>query len=386
MGFLNDLKAKAKETMNSVKDGQNQDSKAEEYPKISHDDEKDDQIDSVDDDGLIEDDDDDDDMTNGMQSMRPNILNMLGIPANYKVDSDVLLPDDLSAIELSYEEPRGYSIEEVDRLLDLFSKSSEWYTEHLNMRNKDVATLASRLDKAATDLHNQKVNEALSEGLQVVTGQESTAETQLQKAQLEIIHLKDKLKELERANGSVKDVGPGDSRFDELQNQLGILQNQNRKLMAQNKRLRLGKSSEDEDSFGLDDAIDATSPSKNDDNADSPLPIPDLGDDDDGLPMPDLDEQVVKNESQVNESNDMFDLAEEEDNTDLDLSRDALKPKKHKKTKRKLTEDPDYNEDGQDDLPLPDLMNDSDYTDIGLPTDDDSGEMDLSDYEMPDDE
>lgn len=381
MGFLNDLKAKAKETMNAVKDGQNQDSKAEEYPKISHDDGKDDQTDFMNDDGLI-DDDDDDDMANGIQSMRPNILNMLGIPATYKVDSDILLPDDLDNIELSYEEPRGYSIEEVNRLFDVFGKTLNWFAEHLNMRNKDVAILASRLDKAATDLHNQKVNEALSEGLQVVTGQESTAETQLQKAQLEIIHLKDELKELKRANGSVKDVGPGDSRFDELQNQLGILQNQNRKLMAQNKRLRLGQSSEEEGGFGLDDAIHATDPSKND-NA---LPVPDLGDDE-SLPMPDLDEQVIKNESQVDDPTDMLDLAEEEDNTDLDLSRDALKPKKRKKkTKRKLTEDPDYSEDIQDDLPLPDLMDDNDYDVIGFPTDDDSGEMDMSDYEMPDDE
>lgn len=379
MGFLNDLKAKAQETMNAVKSGQNQDSKEEEYPKISHDDGKDDQTDLMSDDGLIE--DDDDDMTDGIQSMRPNILNMLGIPATYKVDSDILLPEDLDKIELSYEEPRGYSIEEVDRLFGIFDKTVRWFVEHLNRRNKDVAILASRLDKAATDLHNQKVNEALSEGLQVVTGQESTAETQLQKAQLEIIHLKDELKELKRANGSVKDIGPGDSRFDELQNQLGILQNQNRKLMAQNKRLRLGQSSEEEGSFGLDDAIHATDPSKND-NA---LPVPDLGDDE-GLPMPDLDEQVIKNESQVDDPTDMLDLAEEEDNTDLDLSRDALKPKKRKKTKRKLTEDPDYNEDIQDDLPLPDLMDDNDYDVIGFPMDDDSGEMDMSDYEMPDDE
>ena len=419
MGFLDSIKSKAQNAMDRPDDGT--DEEKQEYPTIKH---RDANIDSQQDDSDYDDDliDDGKDYADDeVQSMRPDMLKILKIPNNYEPGPDILLPEDLDNVQLSYEEPRGYNVDEVNRLFDMFSKTLNWCIDHLNMRNADVARMANMLDKTATDMHNMKIDEELSEGLQVVTGQPSQAENDLRSAQMKILQLQGELDDLKKETGQKHTLGPGDDRYDELQNQLSILRQENQKLTTQVKRLKLGKMSESEENFQLDDSslkdTDADSSalpmpgdeSINDEDDtglpmpdDDGLPMPDDGlpnPDDDGLPVPEEEdsELPMPDEEALTDSDDddislpmpvisnetdepygrksLEDAASDEESTSLDVS--IHHDKKTKPKHRKLESDPDYH---KKEPPLPYDMNDDQFQDIGYPDDGDEDEIDMTDF------
>lgn len=419
MGFLDSIKSKAQNAMDRPDDGT--DEEKQEYPTIKH---RDANIDSQQDDSDYDDDliDDGKDYADDeVQSMRPDMLKILKIPNNYEPGPDILLPEDLDNVQLSYEEPRGYNVDEVNRLFDMFSKTLNWCIDHLNMRNADVARMANMLDKTATDMHNMKIDEELSEGLQVVTGQPSQAENDLRSAQMKILQLQGELDDLKKETGQKHTLGPGDDRYDELQNQLSILRQENQKLTTKVKRLKLGKMSESEENFQLDDSslkdTDADSSalpmpgdeSVNDEDDtglpmpdDDGLPMPDDGlpnPDDDGLPVPEEEdsELPMPDEEALTDSDDddislpmpvisnetdepygrksLEDAASDEEGTSLDVS--IHHDKKTKPKHRKLESDPDYH---KKEPPLPYDMNDDQFQDIGYPDDGDEDEIDMTDF------
>lgn len=419
MGFLDSLKSKAQNAMDRPDDGT--DEEEQEYPTIRHRDASNDsQQNGPDyDDDLI---DDKDYANDEVQSMRPDMLKALNIPSNYEPGPDILLPEDLDDVQLSYEEPRGYNVDEVNRLFDMFSKTLNWCIDHLNMRNADVARMANMLDKTATDMHNMKIDEELSEGLQVVTGQPSQTENDLRNAQMRILQLQGELDDLRKETGQKHTLGPGDDRYDELQNQLSILRQENQKLTTQVKRLKLGKMSENEEDFQLDDSslkdrtndssalpMPGEGPVNDEDDSglpmpdDDALPIPDEdglpNPDDDGLPAPEEDdsELPMPDEEALTDSDDddislpmpvisnetdepygrksLEDAASDEENTSLDVS--IHHDRKTKPKHRKLESDPDYH---RKEPPLPDDMNDDQFQDIGYPDDGDEDEIDMTDF------
>lgn len=191
-----------------------------------------------------------------IKPQRSDVLELLGVPDDYEVPDNVLLVGDLDRVRFDITEPSGYSTKMVDAFFETVYDSLVWYRDTLKKRNRDVATLATQLDKSATDLHNAKINAEMSDGLTVVTGQESTAEQELQELQLAMIKLRDENDKLKKM---VKNAGPNaqapDSRYDELQNQYAIAQLEIKKLTAQLKRQNLEKAVADDDSLDLSSQI-----------------------------------------------------------------------------------------------------------------------------------
>lgn len=204
--------------------------------------------------GDFEGDDEYDDILNdAIKPQRSDILDLLGIPDNYEVPDDVLLAGDLDRVRFDRSTPVGYSEPMVDAFFSTVYDSLIWYRDTLKKRNRDIAKLATQLDKSATDLHNAKINAEMSDGLTVMTGQESTAEQEMQKLQLAVIKLRDendKLKKQLKAVGGAASNVP-DSRYDDLQNQLGLAQLEIKKLTAQLKRQSFETASEDEGGLDL---------------------------------------------------------------------------------------------------------------------------------------
>ena len=191
-----------------------------------------------------------------IKPQRSDVLELLGVPDDYEVPDDVLLVGDLDRVRFDITEPSGYSTKMVDAFFETVYASLVWYRDALKKRNRDVAKLATQLDKSATDLHNAKINAEMSDGLTVVTGQESTAEQELQELQLAMIKLRDendKLKKMVK-NSDVNTQAP-DSRYDELQNQYALAQLEIKKLTAQLKRQNLEKAVADDDSLDLSSQI-----------------------------------------------------------------------------------------------------------------------------------
>lgn len=197
----------------------------------------------------------DDILNDAIKPQRSDILDLLGIPDNYEVPDEVLLVGDLDRVRFDRSSPVGYSEPMVDAFFNSVYDSLVWYHDTLKKRNRDIAKLATQLDKSATDLHNAKINAEMSDGLTVMTGQESTAEQEMQKLQLAVIKLRDENDKLKKQLGAGANSKVPDSRYDDLQNQLGLAQLEIKKLTAQLKRQSFEAAGSDENSLNLSPAM-----------------------------------------------------------------------------------------------------------------------------------
>lgn len=213
--------------------------------------------------------DSNDAMGEAIKPQRSDILELLNIPDNYEVPDNVLLVGDLDRVRFDLAEPRGYSIKMVDDFYDSVYESLKWYRDTLRQRNRDIAKLATQLDKSATDLHNAKLNAELSDGLTVITGQESTAEHEVQELQLTVVKLRDENERLKRqlatggTNNSADNINESD-RVEELQNQLTLAQVEIKKLSSQLRRENLANMSSLDDDLNIQQHMEAHNSSDND--------------------------------------------------------------------------------------------------------------------------
>lgn len=208
-------------------------------------------------------------MDEAIKPQRSDILELLNIPDNYEVPDNVLLVGDLDRVRFDLAEPRGYSIKMVDDFYDSVYESLKWYRDTLRQRNRDIAKLATQLDKSATDLHNAKLNAELSDGLTVITGQESTAEHEVQELQLTVVKLRDENERLKRqlatggTNNSTGSINESD-RVEELQNQLTLAQVEIKKLSSQLRRENLANMSSMDDDLDIQQHMEAHNSGDND--------------------------------------------------------------------------------------------------------------------------
>lgn len=208
-------------------------------------------------------------MGEAIKPQRSDILELLNIPDNYEVPDNVLLVGDLDRVRFDLAEPRGYSIKMVDDFYDSVYESLKWYRDTLRQRNRDIAKLATQLDKSATDLHNAKLNAELSDGLTVITGQESTAEHEVQELQLTVVKLRDENERLKRqlatgsTNNSTDNINESD-RVEELQNQLTLAQVEIKKLSSQLRRENLANMSSMDDDLDIQQHMEAHNSGDND--------------------------------------------------------------------------------------------------------------------------
>ena len=208
-------------------------------------------------------------MSEAIKPQRSDILELLNIPDNYEVPDNVLLVGDLDRVRFDLAEPRGYSIKMVDDFYDSVYESLKWYRDTLRQRNRDIAKLATQLDKSATDLHNAKLNAELSDGLTVITGQESTAEHEVQELQLTVVKLRDENERLKRqlatggTNNSTDNINESD-RVEELQNQLTLAQVEIKKLSSQLRRENLANMSSMDDDLDIQQHMEAHNSGDND--------------------------------------------------------------------------------------------------------------------------
>ena len=324
---------------------------------------------------------------------RTDILELLNIDANYTIPDEYMLPEDFERVVFDKVRPEGYDEKMVNAFYDSAYNTVGYLLDLLKKRNKDIATLATQIDKMSTDLHNAKLNAEISDGLTVMTGAPSEDAISLQQAQNEIRKLRGTIKKMESAGLQPADNDSGlGEKYDALQNQVGILKSKIQQLSTENKRLRLGRSVDIEDDMDVlnddpiareaaDDAGGMPMPwSGSDSNSDNssdnltmgaqsyatgPRTIGDTLSTDDGLDV-DNDVLPMPGASSNTRGND----PNNDPNNGLRMSPvTPAVPDDH---------DNDSNDGG---LPLPSIMDES-YEDIGIPldnnSDDSDGEIDLA--------
>lgn len=249
-------------------------------------------------DGGSEDDFDYDSMEDEIKGHRSDVLELLDIAEDYPVPSNVLLVGDLDRVRFDISQPKGYDTKMVEEFYDSVRDSISWYVEKLQQRNNDIRKMEDMLNKQNTDLHNAKVAEAMSDPeIAVMTGYESSEAQELQEAQIRIMNLEEENRQLQKklqaaGNGASDQMdAETQSRYDALQNQLGIVQRENQKLKAQLKRQAMEEAASMDRQQGeyttADDYDDDYPLAGHDDGADlngigAGMPMPSGG----GMPMP----------------------------------------------------------------------------------------------------
>jgi hypothetical protein len=239
------------------------------------------------DDSVIED-DEDRALKSELGSKRPETLDLMDIPDHRDPPDDVLSPGDMSAIRFTTTRPEGYSKKQVAAYFRVVKKSIRWWYDTMATRDGEIAALGTQLDKMSTDLHNMKLNAEMAEGLSVVTGDDSSTEQELMQAQITIGNLNDQIAKLKRRAGS-GEPGPGDSRFDSIQNELAMSQLENKKLRKSLESMRASLAAANEEALGVDGVpvghvVDLPAP-----DVSTPLRAPVT----DSVPPPDDDEGAV---------------------------------------------------------------------------------------------
>lgn len=202
------------------------------------------------DDSVIED-DEDRALKSELGSKRPETLELMDIPDHRDPPDDVLSPGDMSTIRFTTTRPEGYSKKQVAAYFRVVKKSISWWYDTMATRDGEIAALGTQLDKMSTDLHNMKLSAEMAEGLSVVTGDDSSTEQELMQAQITIGNLNDQIAKLKRRAGA-GEPGPGDSRFDSLQNELAMSQLENKKLRKSLESMRASLAAANEEALGVD--------------------------------------------------------------------------------------------------------------------------------------
>jgi hypothetical protein len=307
-----------------------------------------------------------------------DMLGVVGVPRKYEISDEYLLPGDLDRIKFDITKPSGYDTAMVDDFYENVYNTLNHLLDIIRKRDSDVNKCDKFINRLAVDLHNSKLSDEMSEGLTVLPGQPSTSEAELQQANLRIIKLQEELKAY-KSTGTPRNTG--DSKFDDIQNQVSILQAKNRQLTSENKRLRL---------HGAADVESNLSP-----NID---PIDDeLEPDDMSMPLPDFDEvedMAMKTEGYKNSPKGLENVAKADASVDLDM---GPSDKNHHASSLPVPDDmvipspedgslpqmsmpmPDdqSSDDEELELPLPSVMDDS-YEDINFTDGHDDGEIDMS--------
>lgn len=155
-----------------------------------------------------------------------DVLELLGIPSTFEIEEDVFLPEDLMDIRFNMQKPMGYDMGEVQNFVSRVKVSVARFVELLELRNKHVMELATTVDKLQIDVNNIKFQAELANGINIIPTSDS------EELESEISRLSSIVKRYEEeARLASNHLSPQDeSRMNELQDSISILQNENEQL------------------------------------------------------------------------------------------------------------------------------------------------------------
>lgn len=122
-----------------------------------------------------------------------DVLAQFRIQPHTELDNNVLTPSKIAKVQFNTSKPEGFSFKQVEAFYGAVLKSSEWYINALEKRDRDVHKLATEVDKYKTDYQNTRFQ---LEILQGVGGQalvddtgNYVTESQLSDDQLKLVDL-----------------------------------------------------------------------------------------------------------------------------------------------------------------------------------------------------
>jgi len=156
-----------------------------------------------------------------------DVLNLLRIDPTFKIPEEVMVPEDLSMVNFSFQVPQGFDQGEVMNFVAQVRSSLRFYKELLVQRNLDVAKLASVIDKLQVEINNARWDQEVANGISVMPTMDDTdLENQLGEAKLKIRRLEDDLnamrEQLNNSNVQQSQNRENDARNADLMDALSV--------------------------------------------------------------------------------------------------------------------------------------------------------------------
>jgi hypothetical protein len=232
-----------------------------------------------------------------------DILEVIGIPITFDIEQNIFLPDDMNNIKFDYQAPMGYDVGQVRAFVSKSRSSIEHFVRLLKLRNEHVAKLATTIDRLQVDLNNQKFQNEIANGINIMPTQD---DDDLANQNMEYRLLNKRLEE-EIASLRMGDGLSSEERqaFEDLQDQLSISRRENETLSEQvyelKNQLAYLEEEQDEDSdpssipsesnFLTDNTEDSGSFDWDNETVSTIDELPELGE----MPIPTENESYNKN-------------------------------------------------------------------------------------------
>jgi hypothetical protein len=149
-----------------------------------------------------------------------DVLDFLGISPTFEIERNIFLPEDLQGITFDLQTPFGFEQSQVTVFLENVKTTVERYVALLRQRNEDVAKLASVIDRLQVDINNQKYQNEISHGINVMpTSDDSDLESKYTEARLKIRRLEDTINEYSK-NGELTNTER--KKYETLQDEFSL--------------------------------------------------------------------------------------------------------------------------------------------------------------------
>lgn len=166
-----------------------------------------------------------------------DILKTLGIPETYEISQDYFFPEDLDNVEFHVQAPRGYDMGQVSAFVAQTQATVAKYVELLRKRNKDVAELATVIDRLKVSLNNLRFQTEMDAGISVMSSDSDELEAELAEEQLKSRRLEEELERLRAGDGEA-DNSELVQRVESAENEVSVLRREIASLQGENEDLR----------------------------------------------------------------------------------------------------------------------------------------------------
>jgi cell division septum initiation protein DivIVA len=179
------------------------------------------------------------------QNKIKDVLEVLDIPATFEIGRETYLPEDISEVEFDYQAPHGYDMGQVAAFVEQARDSISNYVKLLKLRNEHIAKLATVVDRLQVDLNNQRFDSEIANGINIMPTQDDD-DLNNQNVELRLLNmrLREELDALKNGDNLSDDER---KKFDNLQDQLSIVNRENETLRDENYNLKTQLSYIEED-------------------------------------------------------------------------------------------------------------------------------------------
>lgn len=165
-----------------------------------------------------------------------DVLDVLGIPATFEIDPDILMVDDLKDIEFDVTVPQGYDVSQVQSFRERTKDTVKFYLKLLSLRNEHVIKLATTVDRLQVDANNARWESQIANGINIMPTDDSE-QLEIDNTELRLLvkRQQETIERLEESDGMTETER---ERYDVMRDEVSRLERENLELVEERDSLK----------------------------------------------------------------------------------------------------------------------------------------------------